>query len=102
MSFRIENIDVITRRNKKDDPCIEEWDNYDKQFIQNWMNNVGCRPIHWRFREKNHLPICTNASQMKQFSNQPRTSDVEYFYPPCKVIERLQYSYHESDIDYKG
>ena len=102
MLFRIENIDVITRRNKKDDSCINDWKYYDYHFIRNWMKNVGCQPTHWKFQEKNGLPVCTNTSQMKQFSNQPSNSDVESFSPPCKVIERLHYSYKEHDIKYEG
>ena len=37
--------------------------------------------------------------QMKIFSRQPDTKEIESFNPPCKVISQLDYTYVESDYD---
>ena len=72
-------------------------------FMENWMQKVGCRPTHWKsHRMKNRLPVCSNATQMKQFSRQPRTADIESFEPPCKQINRLDYIYRDLDFAQKG
>ena len=102
MSFRVQNIDVITRRNKYYEPCMEDLNYYDYHFIQNWMRRIGCHPPHWRFRNKYELNVCTNASQLKNFSEQPDTADIESFVPPCKMIDQLDYTYLEHDLSDYG
>ena len=102
MEYRVRNIDVITRRNKIHEPCMEDLEYYDYHFMEYWMRKVGCRPTHWKFHHMKGLPVCLNASQMKAFSEQPQTSDIEAFEPPCKHIDQLDYIYRESDLDEKG
>ena len=38
------------------------------------------------------------AYPMKNFAMHPFISDIESFDPPCKVIDQLNYIYHEKDI----
>ena len=65
--------------------------------MENLMKKVGCHPPHWK--TKYDVPIYSNASQMKTFSKQPTTFTVESFGQPCKLIDRLQYSFKEYKID---
>ena len=103
MVFRVQNIDVIVRRNKMHEPCLDGEQHYDDLYIQKWTQTVGCRPYHWNFEDKNDkTPICSNSSQMKKFLMQPDTIDVESFTPPCKTIDQLEYIYHEEDITDQG
>ena len=44
MRFEVRNIDVITRRNKLDERCVEDWRNYDTNFMKNLVDEVGCHP----------------------------------------------------------
>ena len=97
MTFEVRNIDVISRRNKKDEPCVEDWRNYDNNFMESLMTDVGCQPPHWKFQSK--LPICSSAKQMKHFSDQPGTYDIEFATQPCKAIDRLDYTYTENEVD---
>ena len=70
------------------------------------MNKVGCHPphwpLHWRIKTKNDLPICSNSIQMSKYKHQPSTAALESFGPPCKMIERLDYTYREVDIEDDG
>ena len=100
IEFDVRNIDVITRRNKFLEPCVEDWRNYDDRFMQNKVNEVGCRPPHWK--TISDLPLCSDAIQMKSFSRQPRTAEIESFGPPCSVIYRLDYTYHEYNLTKQG
>lgn len=95
MEFTVRNIDVITRRNKLKNPCIEDWKHYDKYIMENKMQLVGCRPPHWE--STSNLSLCSNKSQMKHFAEQPTTIEVESFPPPCKAIDRLDYTFGEFD-----
>ena len=99
MEFRVRNIDVITRRNKIHEPCMNNLQYYDYYFMEYWMHKVGCHPPHWRFRKDKSLPVCSNTSQMKEFAEQPHTNDLESFDPPCKHIDQLDYIYHEVDLN---
>ena len=100
MKFRVRHVGVITRRNKKHEVCVEDWKYYEQKFMENRMNEIGCRPPHWK--AIGNLATCTNAVQMKSFSDQPSTDEVESFYPPCKVINQVDYTYHEHNIKDKG
>ena len=97
MIFEARNIDVITRRNKLDEPCVEDWRHYDENFMKNLVDDVGCHPPHWKFDSKQ--PICSCAKQMKYFSKQPTTHEVEFATQPCKTIDRLDYTYTERDVN---
>lgn len=95
MSFNVKNIDLITNRNKGKERCVRKWKEFDQHIMDDIIVQTGCRPPHWRTTL--NLPICRNATQMKIFSRQPSTAKVEMYDPPCKVVERLDYIYHEKD-----
>ena len=97
IGFRVRNIGVITRRNKKQDSCLEDWKYFDWHFMEYKMNEVGCRPPHWK--TTSGLPICADAISIKQFSNQPSTFEIENFNQPCRVINQLDYFYREKNLD---
>ena len=97
MKFYPKNIEVNTRRNRIREPCEEDWKNYDRHIMYRIIKKAGCRPPHWKTTFD--LPICSKPNQMKIFSRQPDTKEIESFNPPCKVISQLDYTYVESDYD---
>ena len=97
MQYRVQNIAVITRRDKRYDSCIKDGERFDFQFIRHWLYKVGCYPPHSSVQEGVTLPVCNKSSQMKLFSKHPRTVDIEAFGSPCKVIDRLDFIYSEYD-----
>ena len=96
MTFRIKNIDVITNRDKPNHRCLGNWRGHDEYVMDNIMRETGCHPPHWI--PLTNLSLCSNPRQMKIFRAQPSTDKVESFDPPCKHIERLDYSYEEVDL----
>ena len=98
MEFEVRNIDVISRRNKIKEPCVEDWKNYDQFYMENLMNNIGCHPPQWKFDSK--FPNCSSDQQMRNLSRQPVAYDVASFTQPCKIIDRLDYTYSESDLSF--
>ena len=97
MQFTIKNIDVITRRKKPQEQCVEDWTNYDKHIMDRMMIEAKCQPPHWMPTSK--LPLCSNITQLKKFIYQPSTALMDAYGPPCRVIERIDYSYQEKDDD---
>ena len=60
MRFTIKNVDVVTRRNKSPEECVDDWLNFDQQLMDKMMIDAGCRPPHWSSTSK--LPICFKNS----------------------------------------
>ena len=97
MRFKVRNIDVITRRNKIHEACVEDWKNYDNELLEFIMSRVGCHPPHWK--TQTNVPVCSNASQMKK----PQLHKArESFQFPCKMIDRLDFTYLEDDYERLG
>ena len=67
MNFQVKDIDVTTRRNKVRNLCIEDWRNHDGFILDQIMNEIGCRPLHWSTRL--NLSVCSEKSQMKKFAS---------------------------------
>ena len=90
-------MDVITRRNKINEPCLEDWKRFDKSYMEYMINKNGCRPPHWKMSP--NISICTNTKKMEPFSIQPCTCAIKSFMDPCRVIDRIDYTYDEQDLD---
>ena len=99
MEFQIRNVDVITRRNKANDNCVDDWKNYDNYVMKSLMNKVGCHPPNWK--TDHDLPDCSTAAEMESFSWIQMMNALESFVYPCRIIDRLDFSYEESEIDQK-
>ena len=96
MKFSLKNLEVMRRRKT----CYEDWKNYDQMIMDRIMLDAGCRPPHWT---TNHiLNLCSTQEKMKIFKDQPTTTKVESFYPPCSVVQNIHYSYEEKNYRHKG
>ena len=100
LKIEIKNVEVTTRRNKHQDTCIEDWKQYDIYVIDSLRNAVGCNPPHWKTDLK--FPQSTNRSQTKALTDMKFNWDIESFVPPCRVIDRLDNTLTELDLDSNG
>ena len=100
MFFNVKNINVISRRNKANEKCQENWRQFDEFVIHKMAEDAGCIPKYWNLTIK--VPFCTNTTQMEKFADQPSPAMVESLNPPCKMIDRLDYSYEEIDEENSG
>ena len=89
MTFILQNIAVLTRRNKKESPCNTDWKNDDQILMKNVMNKVGCQPPHWD--RMTQLPKCSTKEQIKQIFEMNLTGQ----HPPCKQIKKVLHTYEE-------
>jgi len=93
MEFRVKNIDVIRHRWKPQERCFEDWKNYDQYVMDNIMLKAKCHPPHWN--PTSNLSLCSNSTQMIKI----RRFSIDEYDPPCKVIQRLDYTYVEGDLE---
>ena len=97
MEFEIRDIDVVTRRSKVVEPCIESMTNYDHLIIDGKLTEVGCYPpyVYYKAISNASLPKCSNASQMKEIAALGMGLHDESVDQPCRSITRIDFTYHE-------
>ena len=96
MQFRIRGMEVLTHRNKRNDPCNEDWKNDDLNFTEQVLGNIGCSPP--QLLNVTKLPICSTKEKLSEchkILNYPTTLDLRKYAIPCREIEKLQYEYTE-------
>ena len=67
--------------------------------MEKLMNKVGCHPPYWK--SDNDLPVCSTTGQMDTFPWSHMMNEMESFDPPCREIDRLDFSYREKDIKHQ-
>ena len=95
MIFERSKMDVLERRNKKDNPCIEDWKNHDQYVVDHIVSNVGCRPPHWESKHK--VRLCRSQQEMKSVLPPLEKHQFLNFVPPCRSITNFPFSYSELD-----
>ena len=95
MEFRIQAIQTMKIRNRKQKPCHENMRSFDTLWMNNLMLQVGCRPPH--FNTTLHLPLCNKKQDMYILRRQPSIFILDKYYLPCKSIQNLRYDYYERD-----
>ena len=97
MRFIIKDMDVITRRNKYDENCIEDWRRYDEEIMDRIIVDTNCRPPHWV--SNLNLPLCSNSSDMKRFAIASNLASNKYE-RPCRSIARLTTIFNKEGEDF--
>ena len=94
MIFTYNEVEIIKRRNKYNDPCTEHWTNYDFRVQQHLSEKVGCRaPYHNPNINKKKCSTCREMEKAKLVLRY----DDHGISPPCRAIEKISYSYEEID-----
>ena len=55
------SMEVLKRRDKRNQPCISDWRNHDKYVLQAFARKAGCIPKHWKV--KSDMANCTTNQQ---------------------------------------
>ena len=100
MRFKVDNMEVIRRRNKAQRPCQENWMDYDNSVLKEYLNGVGCRmPFHDANIIK--LPLCNKSESIKKvWSEAPSLASLgkSKNIPPCKSMVKIGYRFDEGDL----
>ena len=77
----------------KTTPCVEDWRKYDEIAHLGLMNEVGCRPVHWK--ETSTLSNCTSSQQYAFFDKKFNEKQLmpDDILKPCQQIERIDHGY---------
>ena len=100
MRFELKDVEVNRHRIRPQEPCIEDWKKYDEMIMDGIMLKAGCRPPHWD--TAHNLSMCSKSEQMAHFDDQPSSTILEAFGPPCTAIENLHYRYYEQENFMEG
>ena len=95
MVFERSKIDVLERRYKKSNPCIEDWRNHDQYVIEHIISKAGCRPPHWS--SKSNVRLCKSQEEMQKVLPPLMKHEFLNFVPPCRSVTNLPFSYVETD-----
>ena len=101
MQFEVNNMDMVTYRSIKHEPCHEHWQNYDEIVFQDLMNKVRCQVEYWNMIKI--FPYCTKREEpdkVEMYLIEVFANNIEVV-PPCKTIKQVQieYKYVEYKVD---
>ena len=96
IQLNVAHIDILVRRNRYQNPCIEGAPEYDRQIIDFVMNKVGCKPPFWN--STSSMEPCSEYEQLLDI----RSMLMEAFdrgnrrptymaVNPCRSLERISY-----------
>ena len=98
MEFTVHGMEVINRRNKRSNPGIENWKNYDSVMLENHALNVRCR-APYQLHLNLSIPLCRTRGQMKLVKLVPDQNEETRLQPPCRSVEKIEYSYVDHELD---
>ena len=94
MVFERSKMEVLQRRNKRNEPCIEDWKNHDDYVIQEIIARAGCRPPYWKSKG---VRLCSSKEEMKKVLPPLTKHDYLDYTPPCRSVTNLPFSFQEID-----
>lgn len=99
MHFAVTSMDVVKYRNKRKDPCIENWKAYDIYVQEELIKTAGCNPSQWKYESE--LPKCSRKDQLALILDKFDNVIAQDFwnYNPCQMIRQIQYKYEEVEED---
>ena len=101
LKFTVKSVQVLKRRNKRRNPCVEGKTNDDEDFYRSVMKEVGCRPPF--MKSSMHLPNCSSEKQLLSYNSKigqrmaEGAVDDRHTIQPCISLESLDY-----DFTYNG
>jgi hypothetical protein len=98
MDFWIRDSEVMVRRNKKKDPCMDQGLHYDSQVINSYLQNVTCRAPYQAYVAKT-TPICKTRQMMKTAEFSLTDGKIDRYPPPCRSLEKIISTYEEYNHD---
>ena len=88
--IEVTSIEMLKRRNKKKDRCLEESMHYDEILERRHTKNVGCRAPYQTSQIE--FPLCKTRNKMKQSLFDGQALGEEYL-NPCREMPNIIYNY---------
>ena len=97
--LEVSSIEILERRNKKEEPCTDDWMSYDKTIEQRHLESVGCRAPYQAIQSE--IPVCDTKEKMNESLMNIQELAQKYD-PPCKEMPNIVYNYgiakHEAEL----
>ena len=97
--LEVSSIEILKRRSRKEEPCMDNWMSYDKIIEQQHLENVGCRAPYQAIASE--IPICDTKEKMNE-SLMDIQELAQKYDPPCQEMPNIIYSYgiakHEEEL----
>ena len=94
MDFTLQQIEILKRRNKRNDPCIPEGYNFDQIFLDDHLERVGSKaPYH---KTNKSFEICVLQKKMKEASFDLAKTEIQM--KACASLSTLTFTYDETDL----
>ena len=93
MEFSVSGTEIVKSRYKSKQKCNEDWDKHDSIVLRKHSQNVGCRAPY----QNQDIRRCSTRNEMKM-SRFALRFDEYGTVPPCVAMEKISYSYIESEL----
>jgi hypothetical protein len=96
MEFTLSYIEILKRRSKRSESCVEDNLNYDEIILNEHIDRIGCRAPYQISRT--NVPICPTKDKMKQtIINLNASMPLKI---PCTSMENVRYTFSEIYSDW--
>ena len=92
MQFVINDVEIMKRRNKYNQPCDQKGNNFDDAVLLKYSESVGCRAPY--YTTNINTKMCSTQEEMKNSRFELRYDEYGSI-PPCITMEKISYSYKE-------
>ena len=100
VDIRITNLEILRRRNKRETPCITDYQNYDLTVINELFDKMGCRSLY--MQSTRNLSIC----DITKHEFHPNDFDMDYIHDhlmqPCMSVGDISYRLVYTTYDVNG
>ena len=94
--LEVTSIEMLKRRDKKQEHCMAEWKIYDQILEQNQIKKVGCRAPYQR--SPIEIPVCSSMEEMERVLFDGEELAMEYG-PPCQEMPTIEYNHGVLEAD---
>ena len=89
LTFKMDSIEMIKRRNKKEDQCLENSTTYDYVRLKQEVYKAGCKAPYHNLQD--YLPICDDYETLAMFDLENMLH--EKFSKPCDEIPQVPFKF---------
>ena len=96
MRFRMEDVEILRKRNKRGNTCYENCIAYDDLITKTHKLKTGCNTPYQR--EINEMPLCTTQEKIRKSHFKLGVVVRNKYSRPCKTMETVRITYEEGEL----
>ena len=98
MSFTLQQIEILKRRNKNKDSCISDDLKYDESVMNDHLDKVGCKALYHKTSKK--LRLCESKEKLKEAISFPFKQITHT--KPCTSAATISFTFEEYEAEVWG